>query len=96
MGSSLYSTRAIDWTINAVLNGIVSQHVWPTKLTKMKMKRRMDYTNTYPDAYIRYYANWMGLNIDTDSAYLMLPKAKIRVPGYFYFGNPSQDINVPV
>ena len=33
----------------------------------------MDYLATYPNAYIRYYASDMILNIDSDAAYLVAP-----------------------
>ena len=44
----------------------------------------MDYLNTYPDAYMRYYASGMVLYIDSDAAYLVAPKARIWIAGYFY------------
>ena len=51
----------------------------------------MDYVNTYPDAYIRYYASDMVLHIDSDIAYLVAPKARSRVAGYFHLSDhPSK------
>ena len=41
----------------------------------------MDYLNTYPDAYIRFYASDMILHIDIDAAYLVAPKAKSCIAG---------------
>ena len=47
----------------------------------------MDYVATYPDTYIRFYASDMILNIDSDAAYLVAPKARSRVAGYFQLGS---------
>ena len=38
---------------------------------------------TYLNARLRFYASDMLLNIDSDAAYLVLPKARSRVAGYF-------------
>ena len=45
----------------------------------------MDYTASYPDAYIHFYASDMILQIDTDASYLVLPKTRSRIAGYYYF-----------
>ena len=47
----------------------------------------MDYANTYPNAYIRFYASDIQLMIDSDVAYLVLPKARRRIAGYFRLDN---------
>ena len=47
----------------------------------------MDYTNTYSQAYVRFYANDMQLMIDSDAAYLVLPNARSRIAGYFRLAN---------
>ena len=44
----------------------------------------MDYVYTYQHSYIRFHASDMILNIDSDAAYLVAPKAKSRVAGYYY------------
>ena len=56
----------------------------PTQLTQNKTQQLMDYLNTYPDAYIRFYASDMILHVDSDAAYLVAPKAKSRIAGYFH------------
>ena len=43
----------------------------------------MDYLHTSPDAYIQYYASDMVLHVDSDAAYLVAPKARSRIAGYF-------------
>ena len=44
----------------------------------------MDYVVTYPKAYIRYYASEMILNIDSNAVYIIAPKARSRVAGYYH------------
>lgn len=44
----------------------------------------MDYFHTYPNAYLRYHASDMVFRIDSDAAYLVAPKARSRVAGYFH------------
>ena len=86
-GSHLYYGRAIDYTILPALNEIASEQANPTQKTKEKTQRLMDYVYTYPNAFIRYYASDMVLHIDSDAAYLVAPKARSRVAGYFQMGN---------
>ena len=47
----------------------------------------MDYLHAYPDAYVRYYASDMVLHVDSDAAYLVAPKARSRVAGYFHLSD---------
>ena len=83
----MYYGRALDNTILPALNKISSTQAQPTQKTKEKAQRLMDYLNTYPSAYIRYYASDMVLHIDTDAAYLVAPKARSRVAGFFHLSN---------
>ena len=56
----------------------------------------MDYTATYPNAFIRYHASDMILNIDSDAAYLVAPQAKSRIAGYYHLAHhptKTQTIN---
>ena len=69
------------------MNGIASDQAKPTEKTKARTQQLMDYLHTYPDAYIRYYASDMILHVDSDAAYLVEPKAKSRVAGYFYLSD---------
>ena len=47
----------------------------------------MDYVATYPTAYIMYHASNMNLNIDSDASYLVAPKARSQVAGYYHLTN---------
>ena len=90
-GSHLYYGRAIDYTILPALNEIASEQAQPTQQTKQKAQRLMDYVNTYPDSFLRYKASDMVLHIDSDAAYLVAPKARSRVAGYFHLADhPSK------
>jgi hypothetical protein len=87
VGTFLYYARAIDSTYLTALNEIASQQSKPTQQTLMKCHRLLDYAATYPDAYVRFYASDMILQIETDAAYLVMPKARSRIAGHFSMGN---------
>ena len=86
-GSFLFYGRAIDNTILPALNEIASVQSQPTEQTKAKSQQLMDYLNTYPEAYIRYYASDMVLHVDSDAAYLVAPKARSRIAGYYHLSS---------
>ena len=44
----------------------------------------MDYLSTYPNAF-RYYDSDKILHVDSDAAYLVAPKARSRIAGFYYF-----------
>ena len=75
VGSLLYYARALDCTMLPTLNQIGSEQARPTQDTKAKLSRLLDYAATYPEAVVRFYASDMLLNLDSDSAYLVLTKA---------------------
>ena len=95
VGSFLYYCRAIDCTLNTALNDIAITQASPTEDTKKKCLRLMDYVATYPDAYIRYHASEMILNVDSDAAYLVLPKAKSRIAGFFHLTDNVYNTKAP-
>ena len=84
VGTFLYYARAIDNTILPALNEISASQAKPTQKTTEKINMLLDYLSTYPDAKIRYFASDMILTIDSDAAYLVAPKARSRVAGYFH------------
>ena len=47
----------------------------------------MDYLNTHPHAYLRYHASDMVLHVDSDAAYLVAPKSRSRIAGYYYMSD---------
>ena len=74
----------------------------PTEKTNNKIQMLLDYLNTYKNAVIRFYRSDMKLHIDLDTAYLVAPKAKSRIAGYFYCSNnpttcpPNPPLNGPL
>ena len=56
------------------LNQIGAQQAQLTQLILKKIQRLIDYANTYQHAYVRFYASHMQLLVDSDAAYLVLPK----------------------
>ena len=89
-GSLLYYARAIDSTMLQALNEIASQQACPTQYTLQKCRRLLDYATTYPNAKIRFYASDMTLHVDSDAAYLVLPKARSRIAGHYSLGTPRK------
>ena len=99
VGSLLYYARAIDGSMLPALNTIGTEQAKPTKQTEQKCHRLLDYAATYPDAFIRYHASDMVLHVDSDAAYLVMPKARSRIAGYYQLLNyPTKqgDLNGPL
>ena len=68
----------------------------PNVNTMSKFKMLMDYLYTYPNAVIRYKKSKMILYVDSDAAYLVLPKARSRVAGHYFLGDaPPPSPNRP-
>jgi hypothetical protein len=86
-GTLLYYARAVDPIMLPALSEISSQQARPTSLTVDKCTQLLDYAATYPDAVIRYHACGMILHIDTDAAYLVLPKARSRIAGHYFLSD---------
>ena len=55
----------------------------------------MDYTVTYLSIYIRFYVSDMILLVDSDTAYLVMPKVKSRIAGYFQLNDYSKRVPYP-
>ena len=55
----------------------------------------MDYLHTYPNATIRYYTSDMILVLETDAAYLVLPKERSQIAGWYVLtSDPAKTKNV--
>lgn len=92
-GTFHYYGQGVDPTILPALHEIASQQSKPTKDTLERTDMLMDYLHTYPEAVIRFYTSDMQLYIDTDAAYLVLPKAKSRAAGHYYLSDKVSSIN---
>ena len=69
------------------INEISSKQTKPTTKTNDKATMLMDYTYTRPESKIRYHVSDMKLYIDSDVAYLVIPKARSRGVEHFYMGD---------
>lgn len=85
VGALLYYARTVDNTLLPVLNDIAMSQANPTEKTKEKCKRLLDYVATYPNVVLRCHASNMQLHIDSNAAYLITPRAKSRIAGFYYF-----------
>ena len=63
----------------------------------------LDYLSTYPNTKIRYTKSNVILHLDSDAAYLVAPKVRSRVAGYFNCGQayrknipPRTNLNGPI
>ena len=66
------------------LNKIATQQSKPTSHTIKKCNRLLYYAATYLNTAIRCNTSDMILHDDTDNTYLILPKARFQITGYFY------------
>ena len=48
-----------------------------------KSQQLLDYAFTYQNDFLCYYASDMQLHVDSDAAFLVLPKSHSRIAGYF-------------
>ena len=87
VGSFIYYARALDNNILTAVNEIATTQAPPTKRTKDATIVLMDYLYTHPEANIWYKASDMQLYVDLYEAYIIAPKAKSRIAGYFHLRN---------
>ncbi|GFH59506.1 hypothetical protein CTEN210_15982 [Chaetoceros tenuissimus] len=72
-------------------NQSLSNELEPTETTKKLAMQLLYYVATYPDAVIRFKRSDMILYIHSDATYLMLPKARTRIAGYYFLSNNVRD-----
>ena len=77
------------------LNEISMQQSKPTAHTITKCNRLLDYSETYPNAVIRYHESDMIIHGDIDAAYLVLPKALSHIAGHFYLSDQPPPTDTP-
>ena len=83
VGTFLYYAQALDNTMLPALNDIATQQAQPTQKVKQKVQQLLDYANTYKNVFVRFFASDMQLQINSDAAFLVLPKARSCIAGYF-------------
>lgn len=99
LGVFLYYGRAIDNTMLHALNDMASQIATGNKKTDEAIECFLDYAATHPETEIKYVASDMVLQAESDTAYLVAPKARSRAGGYIYLGSKNREkaiINGPV
>ena len=82
-------------TIHPALNELSTQQSAPTEHTKQIVSKLLDYMYTYPEAIIRYHKSDMCLHVDSDAAFLVLPKARSRLSGYFHLSSTPPPTKTP-
>ncbi len=87
VGSLLFYARAVDPSMLPGLNEVSVQQSKPTKATQCKVHQLLDYVASHSNVVLCYHASAMVLHIDSDAAYLVLPKAKSRIAGHYYLSN---------
>ena len=95
VGIFLYYDRAIDNTILPTLNDISSSQAKPTENTNKKIMMLLDYLSTYPNATIRFTSSEMILHVDSDAAFLVAPKARSHVVGFYYCSDDYNKSTTP-
>ena len=86
----MYYARVVDCTMLPALNSLSEAQTNPSQQTMDNVNKLLDYAYTRPNAKIRYKASNMQLWIDSDAAYLVAPKARSRVAGYYYLSDVPQ------
>ena len=86
----LYYASAVDHSMLPALNQNGTNQSAPTAPTKEKVEYLMDYAASHTDATIRYNASDMILHVDSDAAYLVMPKVRSRIACYYYLANCPQ------
>ena len=95
-GTFQYYGQAVDSTMLVALNEIGTNQAAPTATTKAKVDWLFDYALTHPSATIRYHASDMILHVESDAAYLVLPKARSRYAGFYHLaGHPPDPPAIP-
>ena len=77
---------------HTILPSVNGSGITQSKLTEKinaRCKRLYDYAHTHPHAKLRYHASDTCLYISTDAAYVVGPKSRSRVSGYFYLSDHS-------
>ena len=92
-GKYLYPARAIDHTMLQPLNDLCIAANSPSEQTMQDLNHFLDYCASNPDPKIIYRASDMLLQLYTDAAYLVAPKARSRAAGYHFLGNKDGNLH---
>ena len=97
VGKFLYYARAINTTMAHAINDIGAAVANGTEATQKAVHHFLDYAHSNPDGEIIFRASDMILQVDSDAAYLVAPKARSRAGGYHFLGNKDHTMfNGPI
>ena len=86
----LYYGRVVDHTILPALSALASEQSEATTKHMHKIRQLVDYLARHPDDTVRFHALDMVLSIHLDASYLLEPKAKNRLAGFYCLGSVPQ------
>jgi hypothetical protein len=81
----------VDVTLLVALNSLAAEQSKGTKITAKAVVQILNYCAIHPNATLRYRASQMILHIDSDVAYLSMPKAHSPIGGHHYLSSNSHD-----
>ena len=90
LGTFLYYTRAIDGIMLIAINDICTNKPNLQKHALEKIERLLNYVATYQHVKLKFHASDIILQVDSDTAYLILPKARSTACWYTYI--PYEDV----
>lgn len=97
VGKFLFLARALDNTQLHSLNDISCSAAHGTEATLAATEHLLNYIACNPKPQIRFSASDMILQVDSDAAFQVCPKARSRAGGYFYLGSKdNQQFNAPI
>ena len=94
-GSLLYYAHAIDGNMSPALNTICTGQATHTKKSLDKYKVMLDYTAIYPSTFIIYHASDVVLYVNSDTAYLVMPKIRSRKVVYYHYSDHLKRTTLP-
>ena len=77
------------------LNELSAEQANPTQNTLPKITQLLNCAATYPNAILRFHTSGMVLHADSDAAYLVMPKARSGIAGYFYMNDHPEVVFPP-
>ena len=95
VGSLLYYARAVDPSMLPALNEISINQAQPSENMWEKILTLLNYAHTHQNATIRYHTCDMCLHVDSDAAYLVIPKARSRLAGHYFMSDDPNHNKIP-
>ena len=83
----LYYEQSVYPTMLREINKILRVQSRPTRDTAEKARMLLDYAATYLNVILSYKGIYIVLHVDSDSAYLTMPKTRSCYSGHFYLSN---------